>query len=171
VLLLGLHGPSKLALELARQVHAAFSTVRLLAFADEALGGWLLPRLLDLGLCGWLPHTTTPADVRDAVVKVSNGALLLPAPDPRAGPALWAALTPRERDVAMLLCRGLSNREMATELTLVDKTVERHISGLFAKIGARSAREAIALLLRPGGLPAAALGCARCPHRAARGAG
>ena len=45
VLLLGLHGDSRRELELAEQVHAAFSKVRLLALGDDAMGGWLLPRL------------------------------------------------------------------------------------------------------------------------------
>jgi predicted ATPase/DNA-binding CsgD family transcriptional regulator len=51
------------------------------------------------------------------------------AADP-AGP-----LTPRERDVAALVARGLSNRAIARELVITEATAERHIGNVFAKLG------------------------------------
>ena len=43
----------------------------------------------------------------------------------------------RERQVPVLLARGLSNTEIATRLHLSEATVRTHIGHLFAKIGAR----------------------------------
>ncbi|MCA1644460.1 MAG: LuxR C-terminal-related transcriptional regulator [Chloroflexi bacterium] len=51
------------------------------------------------------------------------------AADP-AGP-----LTPREREVAALVARGLSNRAIARELVITEATAERHIGNVFAKLG------------------------------------
>jgi DNA-binding NarL/FixJ family response regulator len=53
-----------------------------------------------------------------------------------------AGLTPREREVLALLARGRSNQEIAGELVLSVRTVERHIANLYDKIGAvgRTAR-------------------------------
>ncbi|MGH2950035.1 MAG: response regulator transcription factor, partial [Solirubrobacteraceae bacterium] len=55
-------------------------------------------------------------------------------------------LTLREREVLRLLAQGRSNQEIAAELVLSVRTVERHISNIYAKIGAsgRTARAAAA---------------------------
>jgi DNA-binding NarL/FixJ family response regulator len=45
------------------------------------------------------------------------------------------ALTPREREVAALIARGLTNREIASDLIISVRTVERHIENLHAKLG------------------------------------
>lgn len=44
-------------------------------------------------------------------------------------------LTPRERDVAALVRRGYTNKEVATELFLTAKTVEFHLRNIDAKLG------------------------------------
>jgi LuxR family transcriptional regulator, maltose regulon positive regulatory protein len=55
-------------------------------------------------------------------------------------------LTRREREILRLLARGLSNQEIAAELVLSVRTVERHISNIYDKIGAsgKTARAAAA---------------------------
>jgi len=50
-------------------------------------------------------------------------------------------LTPRERCVFLLLQQGLSNRAMARRLCRSERTVEHHVSSLFAKLGIASRRE------------------------------
>jgi DNA-binding NarL/FixJ family response regulator len=53
-------------------------------------------------------------------------------------------LTPREAEVLRLLARGLSNDDVAHELVLSVRTVERHVANIYVKIGAsgRTARAA-----------------------------
>ena len=46
-----------------------------------------------------------------------------------------AGLTPREIEALRLIAAGKSNQEIAKELTLSVRTVERHISNIYAKIG------------------------------------
>jgi DNA-binding CsgD family transcriptional regulator/tetratricopeptide (TPR) repeat protein len=53
--------------------------------------------------------------------------------DGRAG-----SLTPREQEVAGLVARGLTNREIAGELSVTVRTVEDHLSSILAKLGATS---------------------------------
>jgi DNA-binding CsgD family transcriptional regulator len=48
------------------------------------------------------------------------------------------ALTPRERSIASLAARGMSNREIAQELFVVPRTVEMHLSNAFTKLGLSS---------------------------------
>ncbi len=51
----------------------------------------------------------------------------------------WSkVLSPREREVALLVARGLSNKEVARELGLCDGTVKIHLHRIFQKLGAKS---------------------------------
>jgi DNA-binding NarL/FixJ family response regulator len=72
--------------------------------------------------------------------------LASPAVPPAGSAGTSGGLTAREREVLALIARGLSNQEIARELTLSVRTVERHISNIYDKIGAagRSARAAAA---------------------------
>ena len=62
--------------------------------------------------------------------------------DPVTGPAT-APLSHREREVAGLVAEGRTNREIAGALFLSEKTVERHLSRIFGKLGV-SSRAALA---------------------------
>jgi predicted ATPase/DNA-binding CsgD family transcriptional regulator len=50
-------------------------------------------------------------------------------------------LTPREREIAALVARGYSNRQIAEELVIAGGTAERHIANILAKLNARSRTE------------------------------
>jgi DNA-binding CsgD family transcriptional regulator len=54
-----------------------------------------------------------------------------------------ASLSGREREVADLVARGLTNRQIAAQLFLSEKTIEAHLSRAFAKLGV-SGRAALA---------------------------
>ena len=49
-----------------------------------------------------------------------------------------AQLTAREREVAMLIARGLSNRQIAETLVIAERTVTNHVEHIFDKLGFRS---------------------------------
>ncbi|TFW00351.1 LuxR family transcriptional regulator [Leifsonia flava] len=63
-----------------------------------------------------------------------------PAPDAAAEP-----LTPREQQVLELVARGLSNREIGTELFISGKTASVHVSAILRKLGASTRTEAVFL--------------------------
>jgi DNA-binding NarL/FixJ family response regulator len=51
----------------------------------------------------------------------------------------WSkVLTPRERQVAVLVMRGLSNKDVARELELSDGTVKTHLHNIFQKLGTKN---------------------------------
>src|SRR6185312_4940829 len=61
-----------------------------------------------------------------------------------------AALTDREREVLSLLAKGMSNREIGTELFITPKTASVHVSNILGKLGAASRTEAAAIAYREG---------------------
>jgi len=58
-------------------------------------------------------------------------------------------LTERQREIAMLACQGLSNRELAQLLGLAEGTIKIHLNAIYTKLGVRSK---IALMVRFGTL-------------------
>ena len=73
------------------------------------------------------------------------------AGDPRSrGRGTAATLTRREQQVASLVSDGLTNRAIADRLHVTDKTVEMHVSNIFAKLGVSTRTEAAAILIRAG---------------------
>jgi non-specific serine/threonine protein kinase len=54
---------------------------------------------------------------------------------PVAMPAARDPLSPREREVAALLALGRTNKQIAEELLIADRTAERHVKNILAKLG------------------------------------
>ena len=76
----------------------------------------------------------------------------VPAPTERESPAAvnLDVLTRREREVAVLLARGLSNRQIAEALVIERGTVANHVAHILAKLGVTN-RTQVATLLASGG--------------------
>lgn len=69
--------------------------------------------------------------------QIRDRALAFPRPQ-GARPSGPDSLTPREREIATLAERGLSNREIAEELTISQATAARHIANIFRKLSISS---------------------------------
>ncbi len=59
-------------------------------------------------------------------------------------------LTRREAEIIRLIARGMTNNEIAAELVLSVRTVERHVTNAYGKIGARGRADATAYVLKAG---------------------
>ncbi len=58
----------------------------------------------------------------------------------------WQALSPREKQVAALVCAGLTGRQAAAKLVISDETVKTHMRHILRKFNLSSRRELRALL-------------------------
>jgi DNA-binding CsgD family transcriptional regulator len=89
------------------------------------------------------------SDLRAAPSLARADALAAQTPDGRrVTPVYPAGLTHREAEVLGLLAAGHSNKEIAAELFLSERTVERHITNVYRKIGTHRRTEAMAFALR-----------------------
>jgi len=90
-------------------------------------------------------------DDRQAVPAIIDFLKGLPAPaigpQPRGQTASHEELSLRQGEVLRLISQGKTTKEVAEQLVLSERTVERHIAGLYAKIGARNRSEATAFHL------------------------
>ena len=70
-----------------------------------------------------------------------------------ASSAAGAPLTAREGEVAVLVARGLSNREIAAALTITERTAEGHVGHALARLGLRSRTQLAAWVTAQGLVP------------------
>ena len=118
---------------------------------------------LQAGASGFLLKNAPPEELVHAVRVVASGdALLAPSVTRRVieqfarrpvEPAVRArveSLTQREREVLVLLARGMSNSELAAELFVTEGTIKTHLSSLLAKLGLRDRVQAVVLAYESG---------------------
>lgn len=78
---------------------------------------------------------------------VARGVLNAMASDARRPPTSLGRLSERERQVSYLVARGMKNRDIATQLTISENTVKRHLQSIFSKTGSRDRLELAVLAL------------------------
>ncbi|MEU6228518.1 response regulator transcription factor [Streptomyces sp. NPDC047042] len=172
VVLMDIRMPTMDGLEAARRVLAESPDCRVIMLTTFDLDHYVYAAL-SAGASGFLLKDVTPAHLAAAVRLVDTGdALLAPSITRRlverfapsapsalgtgsglATPAVHrdlAALTPREREVLTLMGRGLSNSELARELTLSEATVKTHVARIFAKLTLRDRAQAVVLAYETG---------------------
>jgi len=111
---------------------------------------------LRAGASGFLLKDATPEELVSAVRVVAAGeSLLAPTVTSRliarfarqpgmvATPPALDALTPREREVLVLIARGLSNKEIAARLVVAEQTVKTHVGRILAKLALRDRAQAV----------------------------
>ena len=122
-------------------------------------------RALRAGASGFLLKDTPPTEILQAVRRVAQGEATLsptvtrqliahvaaPSDGRRGARAALAALSEREREVALALGQGKSNAEIAAELFMSVATVKAHVSRLLVKLSLNN-RVQVAILVHDAGL-------------------
>jgi two-component system response regulator DevR len=119
---------------------------------DEALFGSIMA-----GASGYLLKQTRGQSLAEAIEKVAEGESLLdPAVTQKVldgmrrlaadGGGDLAALSPQERKILTLIAEGKTNKEIAQEVFLSDKTVKNYVSNILSKLNVRRRSQAAAFM-------------------------
>ena len=169
VILMDIQMPGLTGIEATTRICAdpALAATRVLILTMFEIDDYVLGALR-AGACGFLLKDTDPQSLVDAVRTVHEGQSLLSpqvlarlvARMPRTVSAgasrrsTWAsdieALTPRQREVLLLIARGLSNTEIEVELGITRATCRSHITALLARLGARDRAQLVIVAYEAG---------------------
>ena len=156
VVLMDLVMPRLDGIEAMRRIRAEIPAARVIVLTSFADDDKLLPAVRG-GAAGYLLKSAQPREVVRAIRAAHAGEAVI---DPKAAGRLLdllaasgsspQLLTPREREVLALLARGLSNKRIALELGLAEKTVKAHVGHIFAKLGLTDRTQAALYAVREG---------------------
>jgi DNA-binding NarL/FixJ family response regulator len=163
VVLMDVRMPLMDGIEATARIAALDGTTRILILTTFDLDQYVYEALRN-GASGFLLKDTPPAELLAAIRVVARGdALLAPsvtrrlieefARRPAAPPADDAGLrllTEREREVLVLVARGLANAEIAERLVVTEGTVKTHVSRVLAKLHARDRAQLVAAAYETG---------------------
>lgn len=166
VALLDVRMPEQDGLAATREITQSLET-RVVVLTTYDLDEYVLSALR-AGASGFLLKDCPPEDLVRAIHVVAGGdSLLSPKVTGRLVdqfvrlqgtsplPTVYAALTPREREVLVLLARGRSNAELAQAMHLSPTTVKTHVAAVLTKLRLRDRVHAVVFayehgLVRPG---------------------
>ena len=162
VLLLDIALPGMSGVHLLRELAPRLPATKIVMLTVSAADRDVLDAIRH-GASGYLTKDVSPEALARAVRATQTDELVMPRrlagrliarlvrrgsldradrPDPPADDAGVDGLTQRENDVLRLLAEGLSDRDIATALTISTRTVESHVSNILHKLGARNRSEA-----------------------------
>jgi DNA-binding NarL/FixJ family response regulator len=163
VVLMDIRMPVLDGIAATRQLTADGSASKVLVLTTYDLDRYVYDAL-SAGAAGFLLKATPPDRLVEGIHTVCAGESLLapsltrrlieeylrhPAPD--AGqPDGLAVLTDRERQVLLLMARGLSNDDIAGELVVAQATVKTHVNRVLAKLGVATRVQAVVLAYEAG---------------------
>ena len=143
-------------LEVARRVRQSSPQTAIVALTAHDEDAYVLA-MLEAGANGYLSKSSRGQQVVSAVRAAAAGETVFSgaigaslARRALGGDVAAPSLTPREMEVLRAAARGLANKQIAAELGLSARTVQTHLTRVFAKLGVASRTEAVLYALREG---------------------
>ncbi len=154
IVVLDLVLPGMGGVEAVRRLRAEHPEVKVVVLTSFA-GPDNVLSVVRSGVSGYLLKDVGPAELAEALRVVHAGGVPL---HPTVAATVMRSvteptreqLTPREREVLRLVARGLSNRLIARDLALSEKTVKTHVSAILGKLGVADRTQAALHAVREG---------------------
>lgn len=161
------HRPQVLVLDLFMPHSDGFEVLRTLDRAGDRVASVVLTgsenqsdyvQVVRLGARGLVLKGDDPHKLFAAIRTVAEGELAFSdevarcvlnamVSDPQPQPTSMGRLSERERQISYMVARGMKNRDIASELTISENTVKRHLQSIFSKTGAHDRLELAVLAL------------------------
>lgn len=156
ILLLDIALPGMSGVELLRELAPRLPGSKIVMLTMSASDRDVLDAMR-IGAAGYLTKDLSPEALARSLRATQTGELVMPrqlasrlvakllrrgTPLEAGGDASVDTLTTRERDILRLLADGLSDRDIATALTISRRTVESHVSSILRKLDVRNRAEA-----------------------------
>jgi DNA-binding NarL/FixJ family response regulator len=157
VLLLDMEMPGLKGVEVAQRLRSANTEVKILALSAYDDKQYIL-ELLESGAAGYLTKEEAPETIIDAIRGVAQGEQGWVSRRVAAQMSVWMRedepegnrLTHRELEVLRLVVDGKTNQGIGLNLGISEKTVEKYLEAVFAKLGVTSRVEAAVYAVREG---------------------
>ena len=159
VAFLDLAMPNLDGIEATRRIRTSLPGTQIVAFTSFSDRERIL-RALDAGAVGYLLKDSEPDELHRAIQAAARGEAPL---TPKAAAEVLAArgtrpgeangLSPREREVLILVAGGFANKQIARKLGISEKTVKGHLTRVFQVIGVTDRTQAAMWAQRNGLLP------------------
>ncbi|QSE89419.1 response regulator transcription factor [Rhodococcus pseudokoreensis] len=156
VALLDLVMPRMDGVETAKEIAARYPSVRVVVLTSFGETERVHAALAN-GASGYLLKDADPSEVEAAIRASTRDEVFLDTAiarqlthqmiTPAAG---LRSLSARERDVLILVARGMSNRAIATELSISERTARTHVGNVLAKMHLNSRTQAALVAVREG---------------------
>lgn len=155
ILLLDVELPGMDGIEITRRLKRAGSPVRILVLSAYEEKEFVLS-LLEMGISGYLLKDEAAESIAEAIRGIAQGEDGWISRKIAARALSWKrdqdrserGLTPREREILRLVISGKTNQGIAATLNLSDKTIEKHLSKIFIKLGVESRTDAAVVAIR-----------------------
>jgi len=151
VVVLDLRLPRVSGFEVITELRKEFPAARIVVLSNYR-GSEDIYRAVRSGAMAYLTKDASGEELLNAIQNVDRGLRYLPhvALDRLAERMPSVELTPRESEVLACITQGRSNREIAEELRIAEKTVRIHVSSVLDKMGARDRTQATIYALQRG---------------------
>jgi DNA-binding NarL/FixJ family response regulator len=151
VIVLDLRLPRISGFEVIVQIRKELPNARIVILSNYQ-GSEDIYRAVSSGAMAYLTKDASGEELLNAIQSVNRGLRYLPhiALDRLAERMPSIELTPREKEVLTCITQGRSNREIAEELNIAEKTVRIHVSSVLDKMGARDRTQATIYALQRG---------------------
>ena len=149
VIVMDLVMPKKDGIAATAELHRKLPAVRCLILTSFGTAEEM-KSALDAGAAGILLKSTANGKLVAAIRKVASGRTVV-ADDVEqilSEEQAIPELSPRQREILESITRGLSNAQIALQLDIGAESVKTHMEKLFAKLGAATRAEAVAIALR-----------------------
>jgi DNA-binding NarL/FixJ family response regulator len=157
VVVMHLYPDDQPVVDVCREVRLADPSTRVLVLTEEVDAGTLFDTIA-AGASGYLRRDTSPLELQDAVLTIAAGGSVL---DPLMATAVFerlrdehlthpaddafATLSPQEERILDMIAEGMTNGEIASALSLSQKTIKNYASQIYAKLNVERRSQAARL--------------------------